>query len=442
MQQFFFDGNKAEVPYLDQYFGYWLIREENFRSSLEHAKAFNIAAHVHAEQPAVQAASREPYAIANGNVAVIELSGKLMKHASSFGDATSTVQARRQIRAAVNNADISGILLHIDSPGGTVAGTQDLAAEVAAAAKQKRVVAYIEDLGASAAYWVASQANQIFTNATGLVGSIGTFAVVYDYSGHAGQLGIKVHVVRAGDFKGMGVEGTEITSEQLAEMQRIVDQLNSHFLKGVAAGRNLPIAQVRGLADGRVHVGTEAISLGLVDGVQSLDVTLSQLSKPQKGKSQMSDSQPVVTQPVAATIAELEAGCPGADNDFLVSQLKKSATLQQAQTAWMQTQASRIEAKNQELAALQAKQAEAEKKPTIKVGAPALESSVGGVESVSDNPISAWNTAVDAKTKQGKSRQQAVAEVVAENPDLHKQMLMAHNATNGRRHAVAGLAST
>jgi len=194
------------------------------------------------------------------------------------------VLLRQQIRHAFRNTDAAGILLRFDSPGGTVAGTEDLAADIAAAAGGKPVYGYAEDLCASAAYWGYSQCTKTFANATALVGSIGTYMAIEDLSGHAEQLGVKVHVIRAGTFKGAGTPGTEITDDQLAEWQRIVDELNAHFIAGVARGRRMGESKVRELADGRVHVGQAAVQLGLVDVIESFDDTLARLSRDAKGK--------------------------------------------------------------------------------------------------------------------------------------------------------------
>ncbi|MDE2472037.1 MAG: S49 family peptidase, partial [Bradyrhizobium sp.] len=273
------------VPHLDQYFGVWAILEEPFRAAVARAKQINLQVHV-AETRAQQiqqqpkaAGDRKPYGM-SGSVAVIEMSGELMKFASSLSSGTGTVAVRRQVRAAAADEDVGAIVLRIDSPGGTVSGTQDLADDVAAAAAKKPVYAFIEDLGASAAYWVASQASKIFAaNATTIVGSIGTFAVIEDQSGAAAMEGVKVHVIRAGEFKGGTVAGAPVEQKTLAWWQEMVDALNEQFVRGVAKGRGLTLTRVRELADGRAHVGQAAAALGLVDGIQSFDETLSQLQK-------------------------------------------------------------------------------------------------------------------------------------------------------------------
>ena len=205
-----------------------------------------------------------------GRTAVIDIIGVMRKYASwtswFFGDAITSDLSER-VNAAAEDASIESILLRIDSPGGEVAGTGALAESVWRARQRKPVTAFISDLGASAAYWVASQASKIVASPGSLVGSIGTYSVVSDWSGFFERAGIKVRVIKAGEFKGAGTLGTEITEEQRAEFQRIIDAINREFLKAVSRGRELPGDLVRALANGRVHVASEAKRLNLIDEV-------------------------------------------------------------------------------------------------------------------------------------------------------------------------------
>ncbi|MHB8862043.1 MAG: S49 family peptidase [Pirellulaceae bacterium] len=139
---------------------------------------------------------------------------------------------------------------------------------------------FLDDLTASAAYWVASQATKVYANnKTALIGSIGTFAVLIDQSKRAEQLGVKVHVIKAGDFKGTGTPGTAITDKQLAHMQHIVDAANAEFLRGVATGRKMGSLAISAVADGRVHVAAEAKRLGLIDDVKPFDDVVRDLER-------------------------------------------------------------------------------------------------------------------------------------------------------------------
>jgi len=220
----------------------------------------------------------KPYQFQDG-VAILSLTGPMTKRPQSWGSGTSTVQLRRQVRQAAGDPDVKSIALVVDSPGGQLSGTAELAADVAAARKRKPVTAYIEDLGASAAYWVASQAEAIYANEMAFVGSIGTYLVVEDWSQAAENAGVKVHVVKAGEFKGAGYPGTPITEGQLADWQRQVDQANEIFMQSVAAGRGWSAAKVRQIADGRCHVSRDALGLGLIDGIKSFDRVLADLQQ-------------------------------------------------------------------------------------------------------------------------------------------------------------------
>lgn len=210
------------------------------------------------------------YIRTDAGTAVLQLTGAMMKGRSKFGG-VSTVDTRRYLRAAVADPEVGSILLVIDSPGGTVSGTQSLADEIRAADAAKPVVAHIEDLGASAGYWIASQARSVSANRSALVGSLGTFGVIRDTSGQAQAEGVKVHVITTGANKGAGVDGAPITPAQLADAQRVIDDLNALFMGAVQNGRRFTPDQTAALFDGRVHVATSAKSLGLIDAVQSMD---------------------------------------------------------------------------------------------------------------------------------------------------------------------------
>jgi signal peptide peptidase SppA len=197
--------------------------------------------------------------------------------ASYLFGGTSTVRTRQLLRAAAKDDDVKVILLHIDSPGGQVSGTAELADDVREAGIKKPVVAFIDDLGASAAYWVASQAGHIMVNKMGSVGSIGVFSAVQDSSQMAAAAGVKVHLITTGKYKGAGQPGVHISDAQLAEWQKQVDSIYDEFKSAVATGRALSDDAVSELADGRIFRAEEAKTLGLIDAVGSLDDLLVQL---------------------------------------------------------------------------------------------------------------------------------------------------------------------
>lgn len=220
----------------------------------------------------------DSYAVTAEGVAIVSLSGVMMKGTSKFEDCCNTLAVRQQLRDAAGNNAVASIVLVIDSPGGRIAGTLELANDVRAVDAVKPVHAYVDDMCCSAAYWVAAQARRITSNAVAMVGSLGVFVVLQDVTKMADAQGIKVHLISSGAFKGAGTPGTPVTSEHLVEVQRIVDQTNQHFMESVSNGRQMPMDKLHDLFDGRVHLAGDAKKLGLVDGIQSLDDTVAELA--------------------------------------------------------------------------------------------------------------------------------------------------------------------
>jgi len=223
----------------------------------------------------------------NNGTAMIPVRGPMMKRVGFLGmlfGFTGTDMIRQAVRSATANEEIGSILLQIESPGGHVDGIHELAEAVRKAADVKPVAAHIEDIGASAAFWVASQADTITANPTAQIGSIGTMAIIADMSGMAEQEGIKIHVISTGEFKGMGVPGTEVEDVHLAEIQRMVNDTNAFFTKAVRAGRGMSAERFKAVGDGRVHIASEAQKLGLIDKVTSEDLAIRDIEARSKTK--------------------------------------------------------------------------------------------------------------------------------------------------------------
>lgn len=201
-------------------------------------------------------------------VALISMAGPMMKGESKYGG-VSTIQIRRAIRAADADERVGAIMLLIDSPGGHVAGTQELADEVRAA--RKPIYAHGEDLLASAAYWISSAADRVTANATAEVGSIGTVAVVEDTSGLKEARGVTVHVVSTGAYKGAFVDGAPVEEAHLRDLRERVERLNQFFLGAIETGRGLRGKRLEAVSDGRVFGAAQAVDLGLIDAVSSTD---------------------------------------------------------------------------------------------------------------------------------------------------------------------------
>jgi len=404
---------------------------------LQGLTGFDLRAHVHLQREQQALRSEASYRVDRNGIVVLQITGTMTKRGSSLSGG-GTVRLRRQLREAASDPEVRGILLAIESPGGTVAGTKELADDVADInANSKPVHAFIEDLGASAAYYVASQADRVTANLPAMVGSIGTFMVVYDVSSRMGQMGVKAHVIRAGKFKGAGAFGSEVTEAQIEEWQSLITDSNELFLNAVATGRDMSLAQVRQVADGRVHLASHAMDLKLIDGVGTISEAISALSavaNPRKREVTMSENK---TEPTAATIEQLRAACPGASSDFLLKQLEANATVQSAQTAFIVEQNEQVRKANAEVEEAKASAAKAEKEaeeakskqqqqlPGNDVhqdngGGSNGDAATGGWRG--ENARAAWTQKIAELTDRGVDRIEATSIVDRDNPGLREAM--------------------
>ena len=223
-------------------------------------------------------------------VALFDVMGVLSKDGPDlidllFGEGgTATAPLADAIGRAADDPSVLAIFIDIDSPGGTVDGTAAVADAVYAASQKKPVFAFAGDCIASAAYWIGSQATKLFVGPTSTVGSIGVYTVLVDSSRLAANQGIDVKVVKSGEMKGAGTPGTPITDAQVADTQRVIDDLNGHFVAAVARGRGMRMKHERNAdgkpipADGRVFIGQQAVDMGLADGVMDRSAALSAVS--------------------------------------------------------------------------------------------------------------------------------------------------------------------
>ncbi len=245
-----------------------------FRASGEKWSNEEIAARIGSRGPSQPAQS-------GGGVAVVPIHGVIAHRIGGMDDASggaSTEKIGSMIRQAQANPDVGSIVLDIDSPGGTVPGVQELAAEVFGMRGGKKIVAHVNSLAASAAYWIASQADEIVSTPSGSAGSIGVFSAHQDMSKALEAAGIDVTLISAGKFKVEGSPFAPLSAEAKAFMQGRVDEAYGQFVHDVARGRGASVKDVRsGYGEGRVLSSKDALSAGLIDRVATMDATLSGL---------------------------------------------------------------------------------------------------------------------------------------------------------------------
>ena len=199
----------------------------------------------------------------------------------------------------------AAVVLKIDSPGGMVDGLTPVVEAVNELAQKTLVVASIAGGGLSAAYRIASQAGSIWASSDSEIGSIGTYWQMLDVSKAYADAGIRSVLLTTGPFKGVGAAGEAITADQEAFLQSKVNEWNARFLADVASGRSMSEESVAAVADGRWWSATDAVGLGLVDQIGSMDQVLEAI-RAQKGESMGKQTlQPATAADAPAAAVEL-----------------------------------------------------------------------------------------------------------------------------------------
>ena len=291
----------------------WAIMPEKLRAISE-----VYAAHLRREKvdiDAIEARIGRPlvnaeqgYDVVDG-VAVIPIAGvigKKMNMMSAISGGASTELITRDINAAIADPDVNSILLRIESPGGTVDGTEGLANLVRVASGSKPIMAFADGLMASAAYWIGSAAIEIVASgATTMVGSIGVVTSHTDVSKANADAGYTVTDISAGKYKRIASQNAPLSEEGRATIQDQVDQIYSIFVNTVASNRGVSVDVVLAdMADGRVFLADQAQTRGLIDHIATFEETIYNMST---GVWPMSTAKP---EKVEMTLAELRAAHP------------------------------------------------------------------------------------------------------------------------------------
>lgn len=224
---------------------------------------------------------QKKYSVREGGVGVLAIEGVLAPKANLFTEISggaSTQMLGTQIQGMLNDNAVKSIILAIDSPGGSVFGTPELADIVRSAAKIKPVVAVSDASMCSGAYWIGSAANAVYiTGPTVNVGSIGVVQRrTYQPAREGGPV---VEEITAGKYKRVGSPDKPLNKEDRAYVEGQLDHMYGVFVSAVAANRGATIEQVLDhMADGRVFIGQQAIDRGLVDGFSTVDAMVEQLA--------------------------------------------------------------------------------------------------------------------------------------------------------------------
>ncbi|CAJ7798152.1 peptidase S49 [Burkholderia pseudomallei] len=255
------------------------------RWAAEREASPEVMAQVRADAAQIEARRGEATRSGNGAIAVLPFYGISAQRTSPMDDVSGTglmsIQRYTQaFRAALADDSIGGILMDIDSPGGSVYGVMELANEIYQARNQKPVYAISNSLAASAAYWIASSASEFYVTPGGEVGSIGVFVPHQNLEKALEKEGIETTLISAGKYKTEGNPFGPLSDEARAAMQTRVDAYYGAFTRGVAKNRGVDVATVReGMGQGRVLSASSAKAENMVDGVATFDEVVRKLAK-------------------------------------------------------------------------------------------------------------------------------------------------------------------
>jgi len=195
----------------------------------------------------------------------------------AFGEAGYDHQGTiNYIANLIGNPYDKGILLYMNTPGGTVYHSDELyLALLDYKAKTSRpVYVYMAETCASGGYYISVAADRIYANRITVTGSIGVFSTLLDTSELFDKIGVRTILVDTGEHKGVGTMGVEITPSQAAVMQSMIDEYYDLFVDLISDGRNMDNTTVRGLADGRIYTASQALDLDLIDEICSWEKAL------------------------------------------------------------------------------------------------------------------------------------------------------------------------
>lgn len=215
-----------------------------------------------------------------GAVAVVGIRGVLVPRGAELIARSSGIVSAESVgqivTAAAADAAVRSIVLDIDSPGGSVHGMPEAAAAIRAARARKPVIAVVNPLAASAAFWLASQAAEIVATPSGELGSIGVFVEHRNLAGQLAQEGVEVSVIATDEAKVRGHWAMPLSDAARADLERRVREFGSLFEQDVAAGRRVSVADVRQrYGRGLLFGAEEAVARGLADRIGTFSAALS-----------------------------------------------------------------------------------------------------------------------------------------------------------------------
>lgn len=198
-------------------------------------------------------------------IALVKVEGVLMSSERIVDD----------LKTYSEDSSVKAIVVRVDSPGGAVVPAQEIYEALKNARKEgKKVVVSLGSVAASGGYYIAAAADRIVANPGTLTGSIGVKMEFANLERLLEKIGVKGMVLKAGKYKDVGSPYREMTAQEKELLQNVIDDVHSQFIEAVAEGRNIPLRDIRAIADGRIFTGRQAYELKLVDQIGDLSSSI------------------------------------------------------------------------------------------------------------------------------------------------------------------------
>ena len=206
-----------------------------------------------------------------GRIAVVDVEGVII----SPGDTV------KQLKKFADDDSVKAIVLHLNTPGGGAAASEEIYREVKRIRdeKKKKIVASIETVGASGGYYIASACNKIYADEASIVGSIGVIMEWYNYGDLLHWAKMKEIIIKAGELKDTGDPTRDLTPAEREYLQGMADNMHQQFIANVASGRGMKVEDIQPIATGRVWTGKQALPLKLIDSLGDFEVAVKETAK-------------------------------------------------------------------------------------------------------------------------------------------------------------------
>lgn len=218
----------------------------------------------------------------SADIAVIDIAGPIMYgEAGGFNSSGASANQLLPILNKIEKDGIKGVLLRLNSPGGTASASQAIYEKIMSMRKNKKIKFYsfMQDVAASGAYYIASACDVIYANPSTLTGSIGVIMQVPNYTELSNKVGIQTITIKSGKFKDIGNGARKMTDDEKSLLQILINDTYGEFVKAVSNGRKMPESRVRELADGRIYTGNQAKANKLIDKLGTEEDTINDLAQ-------------------------------------------------------------------------------------------------------------------------------------------------------------------